>query len=354
MSATNNAIFATNAKVKSLAIVFCRLSRLPDAARGVLSLDSQEFAILQALQEHGIGVYLTIKMVGSAYNAKTGCEPQRQLINTLKNSKNKIVYVYEPNRLSRNVAVFDEIVSVCHKNHHRVYVVRLGRVFEDLTELRPFIIQAERESREIGDRISRTNQFKKSRELAWGKMRNERDEIVDCPREQAINHLIRLLGTTGSSVAEIGRLINQLANMTDKEPFALVEYDSDGTTEINVRTMPYGMSAKNIADTLKYYEIRHRKRLNWTTHEIYDIIMNKPSGRFRGYEASMDDLARDFEILGESKEDDRREESKEESKSETQWIYVWYDPAIGLPPNVRLPPGMRLPTHPCELCIPKM
>jgi DNA invertase Pin-like site-specific DNA recombinase len=353
MSATNNAIFATNAKVKSLAIVFCRLSRLPDATRGVLSLDSQEFAILQALQEHGIGVYVTIKMVGSAYNAKTGCEPQRQLINTLKNSKNKIVYVYEPNRLSRNVAVFDEIMAVCHKNKHRVFVVTLGRVFEDLTELRPFIVQAERESREIGDRISRTNEFKKSREPAWGKMRNERDEIVDCPREQAISHLIRLLGTAGSSVAEIERLVNQLADMTNKEPFALVEYDSNGDNEIHVSTMPYGMAAKNIADTLKYYEIRHRKRLNWTTREIYDIIMHKPSGRFRGYDSSMDDLARDFEILGESKEETKTE-SKEETKAETQWIYVWYDPAIGLPPNVRLPPGMRLPTHQCELCIPKM
>ena len=32
------------------------------------------------------------------------------------------------------------------------------------------------------------------------------------------------------------------------------------------------MSVKNIIDTLKYYEIRRRKRLNWTIREIQDIL----------------------------------------------------------------------------------
>lgn len=352
MSANANYSTAPNAKVKSLAIVFCRLSRLPDDVRGVMSLDSQEFAILQALRDHGIGVYMSIKTVGSAY---AGCEPQRQLINVLKSSKNKIVYVYEPNRLSRNVAVFDEIATICVKNHHRIFVVTLNRMFEDVSELTPFIRDAERESVEMGRRISRTAQFKKSREPAWGKMRNERDEIVDCPLEQEINQLIRLLGNTGSSVAEIASLITRLGQTVDKEPFALVEYDRNGTTEINVRNLPYGMSSKDIADTLKYYEIRHRKRLNWTTWEITDILRNRPTGRLQGYNATMDSLVDDFEILG-GREESKVEESRVEPRIEprqTQWIYVWYDPAIGLPPNVRLPPGMTLPTYPCELCIPK-
>lgn len=352
MSANANYSTAPNAKVKSLAIVFCRLSRLPDDARGVMSLDSQEFAILQALREHGIGVYMSIKTVGSAY---AGCEPQRQLINVLKNSKNKIVYVYEPNRLSRNVAVFDEIAAICAKNHHRIFVVTLNRMFEDMSELTPFIRDAERESVEMGRRISRTAQFKKSREPAWGKMRNERDEIVDNDHELQINYLIRLLGTKGSSVDEIASFIRHLGQTDGKEEFALVEYDRSSTVDINVRHLPYGMSPKDIADTLKYYEIRHRRRLNWNTWEIADILRNRPSGRCQGYDINIDSLVDDFEILGERKESrqESKEESKEESKVETQWIYVWYDPAIGLPPNIRLPHGMTLPTYPCELCIPK-
>jgi len=350
MSANANFSTAPNAKVKSLAIVFCRLSRLPDESRGVMSLDSQEFAILQALREHGIGVYISIKTVGSAY---AGCDPQRQLINVLKNSKNKIVYVYEPNRLSRNVAVFDEIAAVCHKNHHRIFVVTLNSMFEDMSELIPFIRDAERESAEMGRRISRTAQFKKSREPAWGKMRDERAQIVDNPHEQEINQLIRLLGNTGSSVAEIASLIRHTGSIEGKEAFALVEYDRYSTSEINVTHLPYGMSPKDIADTLKYYEVRRRKRLNWTTHEIVDILAKKPTGRLQGYNSTVDSLVDDFEILGGGESESKVVEEPRVEPRQTQWLYLWYDPAIGLPPNVRLPPGMTLPSYPCELCIPK-
>ncbi len=348
-------------RAKSLAIVFCRLSRLPDEERGTMSLDSQEYAIQQALSSHGIGVFMSIKTVGSGYH---GCYPQQHLINVLQNSKNKVVYVYEPNRLSRNVMIFDQIVAVCQKNHHCIFVVTLNRMFgnlNDLNDLRPFIVDAELESYEMGRRISRTAQYKKSRETVWGKMHNERNEIVDNPHEQKINHLIRLLNATGSSVAEIANLIHELGVTEGKEPFALVEYDSEKIVDLNVSHLPYGMSPSNIVDTLKYYEIRHRKRLNWTTREIVDILQNRPTGRYQGYNTTMDSLTSDFEILGESKE-----KSKEESKIETnqtnernernerKWMYIWYDPAIGLPPNVRLPPGMTLPNYPCELCIPKM
>jgi len=352
MSTSNSFNTASSARVKSLAIVFCRLSRLPDEERGTMSLDSQEYAIQQALQSHSIGVFMAIKTVGSGYH---GCEPQRQLISVLKGSKNKIVYIYEPNRLSRNVAVFDEIVAVCLKNHHSVFIVTLNRMFEgdfnDFNDLRPFIVEAEREAYEMGRRISRTAQYKKSREPAWGKMRNERDEIVDNPHEQKINHLIRLLGKTGSSVAEIATLIYHVGVTEGKEPFALVEYDDDSTVDLNVQHLPYGMQCGNIADTLKYYEVRHRKRLNWTSHEIVNIIYNKDNK----YSASVDSLINDFDILGEGAVESNENETNQESKdNERQWLYIWYDPSIGLPPNVRIPHGMTLPNYPCELCIPKL
>jgi len=341
MSATTNTTNAT--RVKSLAIVFCRLSRLPDDVRGIMSLDSQEHTILQALLAHGIGVYISIKTIGSAYH---GCEPQRQLINVLKNSKNKIIYVYEPNRLSRNVAVFEEIVNVCRKNKHQVFVITLNRMFEDVSELRPFIADAERESVEMGRRISRSYEFKKSREPTWGKMSNGSNEIVDSPLEQGINHLVRLLGSKGSSVDEIAKMISQVGKTEGKEPFALVEYDRNSTVDVIVRNLPYPMSVKDIADTLKCYEVRHRKRLNWTRQEIVDILNSKPTGMYQGYDTNVESLINDFEVLGT--------EVKCEEARETQWIYVWYDPTIGLPPNVRLPTGMKLPAHPCELCIPKL
>jgi hypothetical protein len=49
----------------------------------------------------------------------------------------------------------------------------------------------------------------------------------------------------------------------------------------------------------------------------------------------------------------KKSKGEKGEKGETQWIYVWYDPSIGLPPGVRLLPGMKLPTYPCELYIHK-
>jgi len=81
--------------------------------------------------------------------------------------------------------VFDKIMAACQKNHHRVFIVTMNSMFDgNLNELRPFIVEAERESYEMGRRISRTAQYKKSREPAWGMMRNERDEIVNNPRTE--------------------------------------------------------------------------------------------------------------------------------------------------------------------------
>ena len=333
-----------NSKViKSQAIIFCRLSRHADEKRGIMSLDSQEYAIRQAIPKN-LEVFMSIKTTGSAYR---GCEPQRQLINVLKKSKNKIVYVYEPNRLSRNVRVFDEIVTLSHQNNHRIFVVTLDRMFEDLNELRPFIVDAERDAYEMGRRVSRTYKYKKSREPAWGKIRNDRDEIVDNPHEQAINRLICLLGNPGSSVSEIAFLLNKVGRTTGKEPFELVEYDRYSTVDLKVSHLPYGMSPKNIADTLKYYEVRHRKRLNWNTREIVNILYQKFDGCV--IDVKDDKINEEIKMSKEIKEEEIKD-----SKKEIQWIYIWYDPTIGLPPNIQLPNGMNLPTYSCELCIPKL
>ena len=203
-------------------------------------------------------------------------------------------------------------------------MVTLDRMFnDDLNDLRPYIEIAQRESFEMGRRISRSFELKKKLETVLGKMRNDDNNIVDSPVEQTINHLIRLLGSAKSSVSEIEELLSKVDNIVGKEPFALVELDNNSVIDINVSYLPYGMLPKHIADTLKYYEVRHRKRLNWTTREIYNIL-------------------RSGTILNNS------------SIKDAKWIYVWYDPAIGLPPNIRLPAGMNLPVYPCELCIPKL
>jgi hypothetical protein len=51
---------------KSVAIIYCRISRIPDGRNGVLSLDSQEAYIKNLIGN--MGVYSVLKNVGSAYN----------------------------------------------------------------------------------------------------------------------------------------------------------------------------------------------------------------------------------------------------------------------------------------------
>lgn len=74
-------------RAKPIAIIFCRISRLPDEERGTMSLDSQEFAINSYLQQNGIRIYVVIKTVGSAYKT---FEPIEQLLSVLKNIERRI------------------------------------------------------------------------------------------------------------------------------------------------------------------------------------------------------------------------------------------------------------------------
>lgn len=308
-------------KHKPVAIVFCRLSRPPSKTHGVMSLASQQFSINHFREKYEMGTHAVLQSVGSAFS-----KPQTDILNLMKSSKNKVVIVYEPNRLSRSVENFKKMWDICRKNKHKIAVATLDRFFDpafdsDYEELLKLIVQAENESRDLGRRVSRTMQYKKSREPSWGFMRDERDEIVPCPFEQKVNNLIQLLGTAGSSIAEIRFLVEELGETEGVEPFEIVEYEKDQTSDITGR-LPYGMDVYNIRDTLKIYGIKRRKRSNWEVKEIVDILKGTVSHV-------------------------EREVPREE------WICVYYDPAVGLPPHIRIPPGMVLPTRACEIYIPK-
>ena len=342
--------------MSATAIIFCRISCDNNSnSNKNMSLDSQEYAIRNILK---CKVYTTIKAVGSAYKS---CEPQQQLSSVLHNTRYKTIYVYEPSRLSRNVESFLKLWHICYYRKHKIYILSLNRFFstddqKDFDDLLNYIILAQKESEDLGNRISRSYQYKKSREPVWGKTRDENNDIVDNPMEQKISKLICLLGTPGSSVTEISNLIEEVGVTQYKEKFSLVEYSRSSCEEIDVTHLPYAMSPKNIIDTLKYYEIKHRGRLTWYNKEIFDILKNKNDTKnVNGYNTSIDDLVNAFEII--SKEEENKEEEKKEEiespKKVKEWIYIWYDPSSGLPPNITLPKGMVLPNFPCELYLPK-
>jgi DNA invertase Pin-like site-specific DNA recombinase len=340
---------------KNIAIIYCRISRVPDAERGIMSLDSQEFAIKRFLETRKMGVFSIFKNTGSAFKT-----PQTELKNFLKTCKNKILVVYEPNRLSRNTINFMEIVKICIKNKHKIAVVNIDSVFDmndhtDYNNLKNLIEISQRESEEMGRRISRTYQYKKSREPAWGKMRNDCDRIIDNPLEQKINKLIKLLGTTGSSFTEVKNLINEVGVTFNKEAFEIVEYDNKSTTDLRIvdDKMPYEMSIKNIIDTLKYYEIRRRKRLNWTNIEIQEILQNRSINNTVNIDSLCEDL-NTVANLSRTVSTPTQQVQIQPSQNIPGWIRIWFIPEIGLPPNIRLPEGMTIPTEACEIFIPRM
>jgi hypothetical protein len=186
-------------------------------------------------------------------------------------------------------------------------------------------------------------------------MRNEFDRIIDNPIEQKINKLIKLLGTAGSSFIEVVNLINEVGVTFNKEPFEIVEYDNKTTTDLRIvdDRMPYGMSIKNIIDTLKYYEIRRRKRLNWTNTEIQEILQNRPINNEVNIDSLCDDL-NTVTSLSRPVPTPTPQVQVQPSQTTPGWTRIWFIPEIGLPPNVKLPEGMSLPTEACEIWIPRM
>lgn len=347
---------------KSVAIIYCRVSRIPDGKNGILSLDSQEAYIKNVIGN--MGVYSVLKNVGSAYNNN-----QDDLMYLLNSCKNKNLIVYEANRLSRNLKNFDKIWKICKKNNHDIYIANTNNWYmnnddSSYHELFELIKQAEKESYDLGRRVSRTAQFKKSRITAWGKKRNDHDEIIDDPYELEISELIRLLSTKGSSIREISEMINILRTDGSEEPFEIVEYTKGEGTSSDVTLteshMPYPMSFKDIKDTLEVYGIRYRNRIRWDINVIRDIVFRTyKDKRYQKRQINEDDICDEFEILGFKKEENKvegKQENKVECKEETneaQWYMVFYDPSIGLPPHVILPPGFSLPNTKCELWIPK-
>lgn len=335
--------------MNNIAIIFARISRKPDAERGIMSLDSQEHEIRGFLARNNMGVFAVLKSIGSAYRGN-----QDDIKGMLRSCKRKLLTVYEPNRLSRNVRNFDEIFKICKRNKHKIAIVNRGETFDcqvmgHYRILRELIVQAQKESEDMGARISRTARFKRDRIPAWGKMRDERDSIVDNPLENKITRLVRLLGTAGSSIREITRLVEEVGNPGEGvEPFEFEEYTVGESNDIQGSRTPSAMSVANIVDTFRIYGIRKR-RAKWTPKDIREVL----TGSFRDdiSRVSGDDLCDDFNSVLRGFE--VVEPVVPQAPRAPEFTCFWYDPRYGVPQGIRIPDGMILPNTACEVYVPK-
>ena len=337
-------------------IIYCRKSTM-SLRENDMSLDSQEFEIKNRIIADGLRVFKVIKDIGSAFN-----KPQTDLKNILKGCKNKTLAVYDASRLSRNVNNFKEIYKICQKNKHNILIVSLNllcdyRVSSNYDILLKLIIQTQQESIDLGKRISRSIRYKKSMEAEWGFERcSATNEIVPNEREIKITKLIILLGKNGSYVNEIKKIVEEVRTITDVEPFEIIEYDDKGNEETIFDRLPYGMNCANIEETLKVYGIKRRKA-RWHSKDIFNILMNVMSSSLRKILDDMNNSETESVLSSglnnlEINENVSVEEISASPENKIEWISIYYDPAIGLPPNIVLPEGMALPTVKTMLYLP--
>jgi len=332
------------ASIQKKGIIYCRLSRVGD--NRVMSLDSQEFSIKNFMEINNIPLYKVSKDIGSAFKTS-----QQDLKNLLNSCKDKIIIVYEASRLTRNLNNFKEIYNICKKNKHNIALVNINMIFRhgnlnDYNILYDLICHAEKESRDMGQRISRSFEYKKSLEPDWGKKRDVNGCIVDNPFENKITKLIFLLHKKDSSISEIRNLIVEVGKTEGKDFFEIVEYERYGSTvDIKDDKMPYPMSLKNIEETLKIYEVKKRNAF-WTSKNIKLLLDSKPIINNR---ITIDNLSEN--LINTSITNIPPPTSVRTHKPE--WVIIYYDPEIGLPPNIVLPEGFELPSFKTMLYVPK-
>lgn len=319
--------------VKNNTIIYARVSKSNDPK--CMSLNSQEHACSEFAERNGFGIFKILKDIGSAFS-----KPQTDLKNVLKSCKNKLVIVFEPSRLSRNTRNFCEIYKICEKNKHSIAIVTLNTVFNyriksNYKLLYDLITQAQQESIDLGRRISRSYQYKKSKELPWGKYKNEIGIVFDNEFEMKISYLIKLLNTEGSLVKTIQLLIQEVGKTEGKEHFEIIEYTRSGEcNDLCSETLPYPMAVRNIVETLKIYEVPRRHSI-WTKEHVNKILSLDNIKTFES------DISMDIDI------------NTVLLPIQREWLCIWYDPEVGLPPNVVIPEGMTLPATACSIYIPK-
>ena len=327
-------------------ILYARVSKFSQKENTFcLSLDSQEHEIINFMRLKNLTLFKVLKDIGSAFS-----KPQTDFKNLIKSCKNKVILVYEPSRLTRNIENFNNIFDICKKNRHSIGFINNGNIYncyndiESYYKILPFIHKARQESIDLGEKISRSLRLKKLNELQWGKMKNEEGYIVNNITEIKISKLIHLLHTKGSSIREIKNLIKELGKTENKEEFEIIEIINGREYPMNFPNLPYQMSIKNITDTLNTYDIPRRK-YKWSNNYI-NLILNNNNLVYE------DTLCADFEFVDINRSIPINN-IIEESKEQVKWISFWYDPITRLiPPNVEIPNGMHFPSYGSLICLP--
>ena len=361
------------------AIVYCRISKADTSSNNrfnkSVSLESQETANKDYATNSDMRVCSVVKHVGGAFE-----KPQTELLALLNTTKNKVVVVHEASRLTRSTENFPKIVRICIRNKIDICVVSTNKTYclsnaSDLEELTGLVNIANKESKLLSQRMLRIHAYKKKNQLPYGFTKDANGYTIPSQPEAGTLSLIRLLKTPGSSVRAISDMIDILKTRNTHVKFELVEFVGDKQFLLSADRLPYEMCPKQIYDTLRLYGIYKRRNL-WKLNDIRAIDAGASSADSVALDDidEVDDLAIDPDYDPEATEDDEDDGGDEDEDvltprtpptptprtppptpraPTTEWITIWYDPEIGLPPNIRIPVGMTLPNTPGTIMFPK-
>lgn len=112
---------SVSSPVNFSAITYSRI--LENDKINVKSLDIQERCIKKWLETKNIEIFKNIKEID--YN-----NMQISLKNSLENSSDKTLVVFNPNRLSSSLSNFNNIYKLCEKNRHNIGIVNIDKIFD--------------------------------------------------------------------------------------------------------------------------------------------------------------------------------------------------------------------------------
>ena len=110
-----------SSQINTPAITYSRI--LENDKINITSLDRQERCIKKWLELKNIDIFKNIKEID--YN-----NLQISLKNSLENSSDKMLVVFNANRLSSNISNFNDIYNICEKNRHNIGIVNIDKIFD--------------------------------------------------------------------------------------------------------------------------------------------------------------------------------------------------------------------------------
>ena len=117
-------------------ILYARVSKLTHNENTFcLSLNSQEHEIINFMRIRNLTLFKVLKDIGSAFSGN-----QKDFKNLIKSYKNKIILVYEPSRLTRNLKNFDDNFLYNHFIEYGQYEYRKYMKDNDISVYPKYII----------------------------------------------------------------------------------------------------------------------------------------------------------------------------------------------------------------------